>query len=541
MKAFLRLMAFACAVALLVYGILSGRDTVWLMTLYAATVPVGYILFSMVPRETIGWRRNTWKIAAVLVIGFIMLSMQVLRTQFIIASDVTDHPNNPRKATQELRTQRGRVFDRNGTEIAGRRISPDGYVTRTYPEPASSYVVGYYSATIYGADRLEEQYNDYLSGERGDPLERTRGNVLHRPLRGNDLFLTLDARLQQLGQELLGDRKGSIVAMNPRTGEILAMVNNPTYNSADLVFDPSQPNREEVARVRKAYDALIKAGDAQLVNRAIQGLYQPGSTFKTVTAAGALDTGSATSDREYRDTGVLAVGGFVIRDPNRPDENKVQWTLSEGYMYSLNAVFAQVGLDLKSAGMREYARRFYFEREIPFDLPVTPSQVFTNPNFLSDQLGLASTAIGQGQLLATPLQVLLTSAAIANDGVMPRPYLVANIKTPGGRTVLDQGPEQLEAVVKPEVATQITEIMQKTVDQGSGRQAQIAGVPVAGKTGTAQLGENQEPHAWFTGFAPADDPQIAIAVLVENGGQGSEVAAPIARELIEAHLRRTQR
>ncbi len=537
MRAFLRLLAFASAVALLVYGVLSGTDTVWLMTLYAATVPIGYIFFSMVPRETIGWRRNTWKIAAVLVIGFIMLSMQVLRQQFIVAADVIDHPNNPRKTTQELRTQRGRVFDRNGTEIAGRKIAPNGYVTRTYPEPASSYVVGYYSATIYGADRLEERYDDYLSGERGDPLERTRGNVLHRPLRGNDLYLTLDARLQQLGQELLGERKGSIVAMNPRTGEILAMVNNPTYNSSDLVFDPSLPNKEAAARVRTAYNALIEAGDARLVNRAIQGLYQPGSTFKTVTAAGALDTGVATPDKQYQDTGVVSVGGFVIRDPNRPDENKVQWTFTEGYMYSLNAVFAQVGLNLKSAGMREYARRFYFEREIPFDLQVTPSQVLREPDFLTHQLGLASTAIGQGQLLATPLQVVMTSTAIANGGVMPRPYLVANIKTPGGRTVESRQPEQLEAVVKPEVAGQMTEIMQKTVNDGTGRQAQIPGVPVAGKTGTAQLGENQDPHAWFTGFAPVDDPKIAVAVLVENGGQGSEVAAPIAREVIEAHLR----
>ncbi|MDP9351997.1 MAG: penicillin-binding protein 2 [Chloroflexota bacterium] len=538
MRALLRLIAFVSAVGLLVYGVLDGGDNMWLLVLYLSTVPIGYILFSMVPRQTTGWRRNAWKISAVLVVGFIMLSMQLLRHQFIIASEIASHPRNVRNLTAEARTQRGRVFDRNGAELAGRMIARNGIVQRTYPEPSAGYIVGYHSPELFGTAGLERVYDDYLSGERGDPLERTRSSVLHRPPRGNDLHLTLDVQLQRLGQELLGNRRGAIVALEPRTGSVLAMVSNPSYDPARLVRDRSQPFEEEQARIQTAWEEFNEEGAARLVNRAIQGLYPPGSTFKTVTAAGALDAGVAEPDDVYEDTGRFSVGGFIINDPNRPDEDKTRWTFTEGYQYSLNAVFAQVGLDLGSAGMREYARRFYFEREIPFDLSVTESQVATDPGFLSDPAALASTAIGQGQILATPLQVALTTATIANQGSPPRPYLVSKITTPSGRAVLEQGPEALDRVISPEVAKEMTAIMVTTVAEGSGRRAQVKGVEVAGKTGTAQLGGELDPHAWFTAFAPAEEPQIAVAVLVENAGEGSEVAAPLAGQLISSYLAR---
>jgi peptidoglycan glycosyltransferase len=535
----LRLFAFLCAVGLLVYGVLEGSDSVWMLALYASTVPIAYILFSMVPRRTIGWRRNTWKIAALLVVGFIALSLQLLRQQFIIANEVAARPENVRNLTAQFRTQRGRVFARDGTELAGRVISPNGFVRRTYPEPSAGYLVGYYSAGLYGESSLEARYDDYLSGERGDPVERTRGMVLHRPLRGNDLYLTLDLPLQRLGDRLLGDRRGAIVALNPKTGEVLAMVSKPAFDPSELVRDPSKPRSEEVARIQAAYERITSDPEAaRLVNRARQGLYSPGSTFKTITAAGALDRGVATPDKRYTDTGQYSVGGFIINDPNRPNKERTRWTFTEGYQWSLNAVFAQIGLELGSSGMREYARRFRYEREIPFDLPVTFSQVSREQNYLTDPAALASTAIGQGQLLATPLQVALMTATIANQGQMPRPYLVSDIKTPGGRTVLSQRPEPLENVVSPEIARQVTQIMVTAVEKGTGRAARVPGVEVAGKTGTAQLGPGLSPHAWFTSFAPADDPRIVVTVLVENSGEGSEVAAPIARELLASYLER---
>ncbi len=540
MRGFLRLFAFLSAIALLVYGLLTGSDNIWMLTLYAAMLPIGYILFSMVPRRTVGWRRNTWKISAVLVVGFIALSLQLLRQQFIVANEVAAHPRNGRNLTTELRTQRGRIFARDGTEIAGRVISPNGRVRRTYPEASTGFLVGYYNPDRFGRSGLEEAYNEYLTGERGDPVERTRATVLHRPPRGNDLILTLDIELQRQADELLGDRRGAIVALDPKTGEVLAMVSKPAFNPAELVRDPSRPFAEEQERITEAWERINNVRDARLVNRATQGLYPPGSTFKTVSAAAALDQGVATPGKRYIDTGMYSVGGFIINDPNRPDEDRTRWTFTEGYQWSLNAVFAQIGLEVKSAGMREYARRFYYERDIPFDLPVTVSQVSRTPGFLSDPAALASTAIGQGQLLSTPLNVALVTTTIANDGVMPRPYLVSQIKTPGGRVVYTQSPEPLQNVVSPEVAEQMTQIMVTTVEKGTGRRARIPGIDVAGKTGTAQLGREDAPHALFSAFAPAKDPKIAVAVIVENGGEGADVAAPIARDLIEAYLERAE-
>jgi peptidoglycan glycosyltransferase len=534
--AFLRLVAFVLAVALLAYGLLSADDNLWMLTLYAASVPIGYILFSMVPRQTIGWRRNTWKISAVLVVGFIVLSLQLLRQQFIVAAEVAAHPRNIRTLAAEARTQRGRIFDRNGVELAGRRIAPNGLVTRTYPEPSAGYVVGYYHPERFGNDRLEAAYDDYLSGRRGDPVERARAQVLHRPPRGNDLRLTLDVELQRLGQQLLGDRRGAIVVLDPRTGEVLALVSNPAYNPAELIRDRDRPREEEDARIQAAWDQFNEPGVARLVHRAIQGLYPPGSTFKTVTAAGALDAGVAEPDDVYIDTGSYVVAGYPILDPNRPDEDKTDWTFTEGYQWSLNAVFAQIGLELESAGLREYAGRFRYEREVPFDLPVTRSRISNDPGYLSEPVALASTAIGQGELRATPMQVALTTATIANGGVVPRPYLVSEITKPEGGTVQSQGPDDLGRAVSPEVAEQMRRIMVTTVEEGTGQAAKIPGIAVAGKTGTAQLGGELDPHAWFTGFAPARQPRIAVSVVVENAGEGSEVAAPIAREMIRACL-----
>ncbi|MEJ7652437.1 MAG: penicillin-binding transpeptidase domain-containing protein [Chloroflexia bacterium] len=184
-----------------------------------------------------------------------------------------------------------------------------------------------------------------------------------------------------------------------------------------------------------------------------------------------------------------------------------------------------MGLDLGAAGLREYGRRFGYEREILFELPVRISRLEGDAGFLSDPIALANSAYGQGQLLATPLQVLLTSATIANGGVTPGPYLVNEVRTPSGAVVQRNNPDDLGRAVSPETAQLMIGIMVQTVENGSGRNARIEGVQVAGKTGTAQLGGELDPHAWFTAFAPADDPQVAVVVLVENGGEGSVVGA----------------
>ncbi len=542
MKFFLRLLSLVCIAGLLIYGATSGSDVIWMSCLYLSMLPLCYLIFSMIPVDAPDWKKNTWRIVGVLMASFIMLSLQLLRQQFIIADTYATTPvgglYNPRLLNAELRVVRGRIYDRNGIEIAGRVITKQGYVRRTYSDPSTSYIAGYFTPdAVIGKSALEKAYDDYLSGRAGDPIERLRSKVFHTPMVGNDLVLTLDARLQNLGQRLLGSRRGAIVMMNPKTGEVLTLVSNPTYNAQDLTMNPDPSVRnQEINRLREELSKISSGADARLINRALQGLYSPGSTFKTVTAAAAIDLGVAEPDDIYEDDGEFVVGGHIVRDPNRPDESKTKWTLLEAYKWSLNAVFAQVGLQVEAAGLREYARRFGFEKRIPFDLPISISQLAKDPADLSNRVLLADTAFGQGEILATPMEINLITSTIANEGVMPAPYLVKKIVSPSGRVIEERSYTPLEQVVSKDTAQKIKEMMVATVDSGSGQNAKIPGVKVAGKTGTAQLGEGQAPHAWFTAFAPADNPQFAVTVLVENGGEGYKVAAPIAKAMLQAAL-----
>lgn len=545
MKNFLRFLSLVLLAALLAAGILSNSSRIWLAVVFLSAIPIGYLVYSMIPRQAIGWRRNAWKISATIFIGFALLSMQLLHEQYIEASVLANDPIqggngemivNPRVYEQELRIQRGRIYGRNGVELAGRVVTSGGLVKRTYPVPEASYLIGYHTPSfLYGNSGLEKRYNDYLMGRKGNPIGSIESRLLHRPLVGDDMYLTLDADLQKQAQQLLGDRQGAIIVMNPQTGEILAMVSNPAYNANDLVFDPSKSRSQEIERIQDAYNKIASSGDSRFLNRATQGLYSPGSTFKTVVAAAALDSGKVQPDSVYKDDGSYTVEGHVIEDPNRPDKDKTKWTFSEAYRYSLNAVFAQVALQLHAAGLIDYAHRFMYGKDIPFDLPVSVSQLANDPDNLSNQVLLASTGFGQGEILTTPLEILLNTATIANGGVMPRPYLVSEIKNSRGQVVFNQGSEPLNTVISPQTADTMKGIMVETVDHGSGYEAKIPGIKVGGKTGTAQLPSGR-PHAWFTAFAPAKNPQVAVVVLVEHGGEGYDVAAPIAKQLIMSAL-----
>ncbi|MEJ7652436.1 MAG: penicillin-binding transpeptidase domain-containing protein [Chloroflexia bacterium] len=225
---------------------------------------------------------------------------------------------NPRARATELRTQRGRVFDRNGVEIAGRVVGPDGLTRRTYPVPTLSYLVGYYTANApinRGNAGLEGVYDDYLSGREGDPVQAARSRLLRRPV-VDPICPTVDADLQNLGQRLLGDQRGAVIVMNPRSGEVLAMVSNPAYNAADLAYNPEAEYDAELGRLTEAWDGINSDNEAaRLVNRATQGRYSPGSVFKTVTAAAALDSNVAQPDTVYEDDGRPAVGGSSCSTP----------------------------------------------------------------------------------------------------------------------------------------------------------------------------------------------------------------------------------
>jgi peptidoglycan glycosyltransferase len=445
--------------------------------------------------------------------------------------------SDPRRRNEVLRTRRGSIYDSTGQLLAGIEVVEGSYVRRTYPSPETAYLIGYYSPQIYGASNLERVYDDLLSGQSGGggwaALQRA---LLNRPPEGADLHLTIDIGLQQAAAEALGDRPGAVVVLNPKTGAVLAMVSNPHIDPASLVFNPAAEDwSEESARIVRAWKEINADPGNPLLLRATQGLYPPGSTFKTVTASAMLDLELATPETTYEDRGTLTVDSHVIRELNRPTTRKSEYTLAEAYRYSLNVVFAQLALRLGPERMREYAHKFGFDAQIPFDLPVARSQVANSEDFLQRRTALADTGYGQGELLATPLHMAMIAAAIANDGQMMQPYLVARV-TKGEHVLQQWKPVVWHTAVSAQTAATIREMMVSVVEQVLDSSARIEGIRYGGKTGTAEIGQDETTHAWFIAYGPDPDPQIAISVVVEEGGGGGKVAAPIAKQVLEYAL-----
>ncbi|MDP9368016.1 MAG: penicillin-binding protein 2, partial [Chloroflexota bacterium] len=484
------------------------------------------------------FNRTVVRTAVVLTTVFAILSVQLVRIQ-IVQGDVTERrvaraPNgdslaNPRLQNESLSIRRGRVFDRNGVLIAD-TVKQGDIWARVYPEPESAYLVGYYSPLRYGNAGLEASFDDELSGRSANnPFLRWENNLLHRPQSGVDLQLTLDADLQRYAHELLGGRAGAVVLLEVETGAVLTMASNPHYDPNRL-FTGNPSDAEAAGRY---WERLISDEAAPLVLRATEGLFSPGSTFKTVTAAAAVDSGLASPSSTYEDDGALVIEGHTIPEYNRPDDTIETWTLSDGLAWSLNVVLARVGLQLGPDRLQDYAARFGFGEEIPFDLPVARSQLASTPEFLDSPPALADTAFGQGQILASPLHMALVAAGIANDGVIMQPYLVSGTRDVEGVLKQETGPEVWRRPIGTESAAQLQDMMVNAVENGYAAGAQIEGLVVGGKTGTAEVGDG-EPHAWFIAFVGDPEPRYAVAVVLEHGGVGLGDSLTIAREMLAA-------
>jgi peptidoglycan glycosyltransferase len=315
----------------------------------------------------------------------------------------------------------------------------------------------------------------------------------------------------------MGNRVGAAVAIDPKTGEILAMVSNPTYN-ANAIDEQGE--------------ALRADPNNPLLNRATQGLYPPGSTFKTVTAAAALETGAWTTDKRFTCRNAIFIEGFRVACANVP-QGEGTYDFGYGYVHSINALFAQVGVDIGWGTLREYSARFGIGADLGTEIDESPSLVGNG----TSKAALGSTAFGQGELLTTPLQMALVAAAVANKGEVPQPHLVLRVLDPKERPVLEKNPHNRGRAMNERTAATLRDLMVRNVAEAAGAPAAIPGIQVAGKTGTAETGRPDEPpHAWFIGFAPANDPKIAVAVIIEHAGFGGSVAAPIAGRIMRAAL-----
>ncbi len=470
-------------------------------------------------------RTGTLRLAAVAAALLVAQAAATAFWGFVRAPALADRPDNPRRIAFDARIRRGRLLDRAGVELAVTRFD-DGTAQRVYPVPAAAPVTGYqtwrYGAgalpgASYGAGGAEAAYDPALRGDLGRSLGQAMGSlVLGRPQVGHDVVLTLDAGLQTLAAEALGEREGAVVAVDVADGAVRALVSQPTFDPAALdagtiaADDPRQP----------------------LFNRALQGRYPPGSTLKAVTLAAALAEDVVRLDDVVDDGAgaVEAFDGFAVRCNNEP-EGVVRFDIAHAFAYSCNLTFARLGRDLGRARWVEHARAFGLDDAVPFPLATAAGQLSNDDAMPLPEL--VSAAFGQGEVLVTPLHMALVAAALAGDGRVPTPYLLADV--PGVRwwSIGDERGAWRRAV-RAAVARDVRRAMVTAAETGYLGPIQAPGGPtVGGKTGTAEVADGR-PHAWFIGFAPADAPKVAVAVLVVHGGEGARAAAPIAGRVLAA-------
>jgi penicillin-binding protein A len=462
------------------------------------------------------------------VAGFVGLVVMLAYWQVYSREALANNPENGFQTQRSISSPRGLILAGDGETVLAKSVkrpTPRGPVyDRVYPlgEPFSN-VVGYWS-TRYGATGIEIGNNSDLSSIAGEP--ETLDDLINRatggPQPGNNVVLTIDPELQELAyQELSASStgRGSVVALNPQTGEILAMATSPS-------FDPNN--------IDENYPDLANADDAPLVDRATQSLYPPGSVFKVITAAAALEAGVSPGE-EFFDSGAYELPGYTVHNFQGKDYGEV--TFTRALAYSINVVFAKIAVTIVGAEpLTEMALNFGFgDPYDDFPIPVSGSSVNSLPPDQWTTGTLAQTAFGQGEVQTNSFEMALVAAAIANDGKMVEPRIVREVRSPDGIILDKPTPSISRRALPADTAATLNEMMQQVIIQGGLTEAEIEGVKVAGKTGTAESG-NGLPHSWWITFAPADDPEIAMCVMIENGGRADRGALPVAARLMRAYL-----
>jgi penicillin-binding protein A len=485
---------------------------------------------------------------ALLLLGALIAATTYWQTWAV--GDLNAKQDNSIQQVAQFKIKRGLIFASDGRTVLARSVvkkfrSGQTIYTRVYP--ANGFAAQTLGYSTLGRSRagIEQSDNAYLTGASGD-----LGSVLNEALKklsgatitGNNLTLNLDVRVQTVAENDLRGKCGAVVLLDPSSGAILTMASSPTY-------DPNQVESQH------GYDRILHSPSAcpgsssALLNRATQGLYPPGSTFKTITAAAALEDRVYTPGSTFNDPGYCTEYGKPIH--NALDQNSLEKygtvSLEQAYEHSINAVFCDIGMKLGVGRMLSEAQKFGFYSRPPIGLPpgeVAASGLYDGQGHLFHDpasVDPGRLAFGQERLLTTPLQMALVASAVANNGVIMTPQLAKTIRAPGGRMLARMRPKPWKNAMNPSIAATLSTMMQAVVTGGTGTAAQIPGIAVAGKTGTAEICTGCNAYdAWFIFFAPADHPKVAGAVVVEHSvnGFGGAVAAPIARDLIEASLRR---
>lgn len=438
---------------------------------------------------------------------FLALITYLLWFNMFKSSEVSTNSYNKRQWESEQSVKRGSIYSSEGVLLAETQIDGDARI-RKYPRGRLySHVIGYYSQ-VYGKSQLEMTRDEELLG---------KGNIsisLGEMRYGNNLNLTIIDELQEYAYEQLDGKRGAIVAVEPTTGQILAMVSLPDYNPETIEDN---------------WASMMEDKSSPFLARATQGLYPPGSTYKIVTAAGAYDNGM--TEETFEDNGKFQKGDVVVNNYGKESFGHIG--MKEAFEKSSNYAFCTLGYEMGAERVKIEAERFGVNKAFDIDIPVSQSQI--QYKRMSD-LDAALVSIGQGGLVMTPLHVAMIGSAIANRGKMMKPYLVETVTTNNGTIVGQSKPSVLYECAGAACADYVQEMMIGVVKNGTGRNAQIRGVTVAGKTGTAET-DSGEDHAWFVGYAPAENPKICVAVVLENdGSSGGSTACPIARNVIRKFL-----
>jgi penicillin-binding protein A len=467
------------------------------------------------------------RVFGVIVVLFTLLIVWTTRWTVLEASSLNSNSLNRLTLIADLRIKRGRILAADGTTVLAQSVpAASGTWSRFYPtKQLFAQPVGYLRASQGQAAGLERSDGADLRGLQTG-LSSVFGQLSSNRV-GDDVYTTLDPKAQQVAVQQLNGQAGSIVALDPRTGAIKAMYSNPTYDDNNPPFSSTDPN-------------------LTTFNRATQAGYPPGSTFKVVTAAAALDSGQFSPNSTVNGNSPVTISGVPLSNDNNQSFGPVD--LTTALTYSVNTVWAQVAVQLGIPTMTNYMQRFGFYAKPPVDLPPVelnasapfpPGSIKPYPPG-SGREDIGRIGIGQGGLRVTPLQMAMVVAAVANGGKLMVPHLTARVVNSDGVTVKTIDPNVYNQVMKPSTAQALTQMMTKVVEEGTGTAAQIGGVSVAGKTGTAEIGTQGSglTEPWFIGFAPVDHPTVAVAVTVDKtqGGFGGTVAAPMASQVIQTLL-----
>jgi peptidoglycan glycosyltransferase len=460
------------------------------------------------------------RLRALFAILFAMLVVRQAYVQIVAGPRIAANPYNPRHAL--LGAHRGRILASDGSVLAQTSGGK-----RSYPLGASlAQTVGYVSER-YGTSGLEDAYDRALTpsdttgdtgAQIGQIIEAFTGKS--SVSRGADIVTTIRPEIQNELFTLLSEHsRGAGVVLDPRTGAVLALASVPA-------FDPNG--------LREEFSSLRADQSSPLLNRAVNGLYPPGSTFKIFTASAALDSQTVTMQSTFYDPGYYRIGNFTLHD----DEGEATGTqdLTGAFALSSNVDFGQIALNMGTDTFYRYLDRWGIGSSLDFQIPASRDRVPPKASIVPGEL--AQMGFGQGALLMTPLQMALVAATIADDGSEPRPYIVRQVVWPGG-TASSYGPAQLATPISADTAQSVKKMMIAVVERGTGTSAQLPGVTVAGKTGTA-TNPSGAPHSWFVCFAPAENPRVVVAIIVENAGYGAAVAAPIAKNVLRVALEHTK-